>query len=200
MSATAVRLELITPSRAASAAGTQSLNVNADGTFRFNGIFPAAYRLRASFPQAATSDWALKSAVHGGRDFVDVPVEITADLSDLVVTISDVHAQVSGTLTDSGGRPAPDLNVLVFPASRDLWKSDRRVRTTRASDAGTYRIAGLPAGEYYVCALTEVDRQLMYEASYLQQLVPAALKITLADGEKRTLNLGTGLFSTAFHR
>ena len=51
-----------------------------------------------------------------------------------------------------------------------------------ASD-GTYKITGLPAGEYYVCALTDLDPNDLYDSAFLDQLVAGAFKITLAAGE-----------------
>ena len=61
-----------------------------------------------------------------------------------------------------------------------------------ATDTGAYSIAGLPGGEYYLCALTELDATLQYEPEYLEQLIPAAIKISLAEGEKKQQNLQVG--------
>ena len=84
----------------------------------------------------------------------------------------------------------PDLNVLVFPTDKSYWiPNARRVKTVRAADNGTFLITGLPAGEYFLCAAVEIDRQLMYEPEYLQQLIPLSLKITLAEGEKKVQSL-----------
>ena len=66
------------------------------------------------------------------------------------------------------------------------------MHTARVTEAGTYLIGSLPAGDYYLCALAEVDRQLMIEADYLRQLVPSSIRLTLAEGEKKTQNLQAG--------
>ena len=63
------------------------------------------------------------------------------------------------------------------------------MKTVRASDNGTYLITDLPAGEYFLCAAVEIDRQLMFEPEYLQQLIPLSLKITLGEGEKKVQSL-----------
>jgi hypothetical protein len=126
---------------------------------------------------------------------MDIPVEIRAgvDISDVVVTITDVQARLSGTLVDAAGRPAPQLYVFVFSTDRAHWASGgRRIRSVRATDAGAYEIGGLPPGEYYLCALTELDTMLQFESEYLGQLVPVSIRIALAEGEKKTQNLRIG--------
>jgi hypothetical protein len=54
---------------------------------------------------------------------------------------------------------------------------------------GTFTITGLPAGEYYLAALTDVNMNELYEPSFLDSIVAASLKVTLADGEKKSQDL-----------
>jgi hypothetical protein len=83
--------------------------------------------------------------------------------------------------------------VFLFPVDTTFWtRSSRRIRAVRADVRGGYGITGLPAGEYYVCASTAIDTTLQYDPSYLQQFVPASLKVLLSDGEARTLDLQVG--------
>ena len=176
-----------TPPRTTSAAV-----VLADGTFRIDGVMPGSYRMRV-FGQAIP--WVVRSAMHAGRDLVDVPIEIQpgANVTDVVISMTDALSQVSGSISEPTGQPVPDLNVLVFSTEKSYWiPNARRVKTVRASDNGTYLITDLPAGEYFLCAAVEIDRQLMFEPEYLQQLIPLSLKITLGESEKKTQNLRTG--------
>jgi hypothetical protein len=169
--------------------------VGEDGTFRHQSVAPGSYRMSVALPALPGSPWAAASAVHEGRDLMDIPVEIRAgvDISDVVVTITDVQARLSGTLVDAAGRPAPQLYVFVFSTDRAHWASGgRRIRSVRATDAGAYEIGGLPPGEYYLCALTELDTMLQFESEYLGQLVPVSIRIALAEGEKKTQNLRIG--------
>jgi hypothetical protein len=59
------------------------------------------------------------------------------------------------------------------------------VKNVRASTDGSFSIPGLPAGEYYICALTEYDPATASDPSFLAPLVAASVKITLTDGEKK---------------
>jgi hypothetical protein len=68
-----------------------------------------------------------------------------------------------------------------------MWLPDsRRIKSVRSGENGAYTIAGLPPGEYYLCALTELDTGLQYEGEYLQQFIPSAVKISIGEGEKKT--------------
>ena len=96
-------------------------------------------------------------------------------------------------MTDPTGGPAPQLYVFAFPQDKSLWQpSSRRVISVRSTDRGTYRLTGLPPGDYYVCALTELDTALQTDPAYLDQLVQASIKITIGEGEKKTANLRIG--------
>jgi len=47
----------------------------------------------------------------------------------------------------------------------------------------------LPAGEYYLAAVTDVSKDEQYDPAFLQSLISSSVRITLAPGEKRTQNL-----------
>jgi hypothetical protein len=170
--------------------------VSADGTFTFERVLPGSYRLTAPVPaatSAAASPWSIQSAMLGDRDIADIPFEVNASISNLVVTLTDVQAQVSGMLTDRAGQPASDLYVLMFSTDRTLWSpGTRRTKSARALENGSYAIDALPAGEFYLCAVTELDPMLINDPSYLEQLIRSSIKITLADGEKKKQDLRIG--------
>jgi protocatechuate 3,4-dioxygenase beta subunit len=168
--------------------------VAADGTFKFEGVTPGSYRLTGTAPNSvgAAPIWRPSSAMSGGVDVIDVPLVVGAgqNPSGLVVTFTDAPTEVSGNLIDAGGKPVPQIYVLVFSADRADWTPDsRRVASVLSGDGGAYSIAGLPPGDYYLCGLTEIDTDLKFDSIYLEQLVPSAIKLTLAEGEKRRQDL-----------
>jgi len=194
---TRVRVSISSAARDLSPLSSPGLTtVAADGTFKVEGVIPGTYRLTLTMPPvsgSAASPWSLRSTVAGDRDVTDLSFEVTADLSNLVVTLADAQTQVAGALTDRSGRPAPDLYVLMFSTDKAFWSSGtRRIKSARALENGTYTIDGLPAGEYYLCALTELDLTLINEPSYLERLISSSLKITLAEGEKKQQDLRIG--------
>ena len=60
----------------------------------------------------------------------------------------------------------------------------RQVQSTRPATDGTYSFSVF-AGEYYVAALTDLENEDLSNPAFLEQLVPGAIRITVADGEKK---------------
>src|SRR6185436_18844445 len=119
-----------------------------------SGVVPGTYSMTTAF---GLDGWSLSSVVAGGRDILDVPLEIGAmgDVSGVVVTFTDRLAEVSGTLQSAANVPAPDYFVVVFPSDRTLWRPGaRRVQFSRPSTDGRFQIRDLPPGDYLVAALT----------------------------------------------
>jgi hypothetical protein len=165
--------------------------VQADGRFEISGVLPDVYRLTANVPGAA--GWWLRSAVANGRDLLDTMVEVTGDITDAVLTFSDQRASLSGQLITSGGPPAAPYFIVAFPSDRTLWLPlARRIVSTRADTSGRWNLRDLPPGEYLLAALTDLAPDELSDATFLEQLVPSALKVVLADGENKVQDLRIG--------
>jgi len=164
----------------------------ADGTFSLLGVPPGQYRLEVS-GLGATSKWTLQSASSNTQNVIDKPFEVrpNENVEGLVLTFTDRPTEVSGTLIDSANRPAAEYFVMMFSADRSLWTPrSRAVRApVRADSTGKFTIAGLPAGDYYICALPDFEQSTLYDPSFLEQLVPGSIKISLGEGEKRKQDL-----------
>jgi hypothetical protein len=65
----------------------------------------------------------------------------------------------------------------------------RRARAIRPATDGRFRIAGLPPGEYLLAALTDVEQGEWLDPSFLEKLVPASVRVALAEGEKKNQDL-----------
>ena len=179
------------------------------GTFTFAGVTPGRYLLAATPPPAATpvagTTWQVKSAMVAGLDMVDAPFDVKPgqNVSDAVVTFTDKTAEVSGTLLDAAGKPTSDFSVLLFSADRTQWfQRSRRFRApARAGTNGKFKFINLPPGDYYVAALTDFEQADLNNAAFLEQVAATgAIKITVAEGEKKTqdLRLAGGQVGRAF--
>jgi len=189
------------PSATGISMGVPPAQVNADGSFSFRGVGPGSYILTASGPGMTPGgraggpapDWILRSAITGGRDMLDMPMDVRAqqDVSDLVVTFTDRVTELSGSLVDGLGRPAPEYYVIVFGTdARHWWQGSRWLRQpTRPGTDGRYSVTGLPAGNYYLAALPEFDQNEWHTPGFLEQVVPGAIPITLAEGEHKTQDI-----------
>jgi hypothetical protein len=181
-----------------------------DGTFSAKGVLPDKYRaavlgpgmmgglasLAAAANQSAAmpvDTWTLKSIMLNGRDVTDVSFEVKPgeDVAGLVITLTDRPTELSGRVIDRAGRAAPGFPIVVFSTDRAQWAvGSRRVRQVRPASDGQFSITGLPAGEYFVCAVTDLDPNDLSDPTFLEQLAASgALKVTLADGEKKTQDL-----------
>jgi len=163
-----------------------------DGTFSLSGLAPGKYRLVAT----GVGTWLLRSAILNGRDTLDAPFEVIAgrDLSGLAVTFSDQASELSGTLFDQLGRPSPEYSVLVFSTDRSHWTTaPRRISgAIKLGSDGKYKVTGLPPGEYYIAALVDVEPSQLNDPSFLEMLIPASIKVSLGEGEKKTQDLRLG--------
>jgi len=161
-------------------------DVRPDGAFEIKGLTPGAYRLDAQTTSQPANKWWFRSAMMGGRDLLDEPLQVgDTNLSDVVVTITDRHTQLSGTLETAGGLPANDYVIVAMPADQALWKSGRRLQTARPATNGQYSFADLPPGDYLLVTVTDVADNWK-TADFLASIAPAGIKVTLGEGETKT--------------
>ena len=109
------------------------------------------------------------------------------------VTYTDKPTNLVGVFQDRSGRVATDYFILIFPTDRKYWTpGSRRVQMTRPSTDGTFSAKGLPAGEYFLAALTDLETGEWNDPTLLEQLVTSSIKVTLRDGQTTTQDLRIG--------
>lgn len=167
-------------------AGGPGSMIDAASHFTLTGVVPGRYLLAASLssPQA---NWTAKSAIIKGHDALDVPFDVAPneDLTNAIVTFTNVTQEVSGHLRDASGRPATDYTIVLFPADRALWTSTRRVRTARPGTDGQFVIDNVPAGDYRLAAVVDVAPGDTSDPSFLDEVSAASIAVTLHAGEKK---------------
>jgi hypothetical protein len=162
-----------------------------DGTFALRAVPAGRYRIT----MAAAGGWVLQTATSGTTEVLDTPLEVAAGQdASLTLTLTDRVTEITGTLLDQLGRPAPEYSVLVFSADRAHWgTAPRRISgLVRLATDGSYRVTGLPPGDYVLCVVTDVDASQLTDPSLLEQLMPAGVKLTLAEGEKKRQDFKIG--------
>jgi hypothetical protein len=169
-------------------------HADASGKFMTPGNPAGRYVLNVN--TRALAGWTLQSAMLGGKDISTGPLDLSGDVSGVVVTFTDRSTEISGTVVDrQGGRDA-DVVVLVFPADPRAWidvgAMPRRLMAVRPMQAGSFAIAGLPPGEYCLIAVDSADTEEWQDPRRLEVLSRTAARVTLGDGDKRVIELRSG--------
>lgn len=162
--------------------------VDADGQFKVMGVTPGRYLISPR----GVSNWRATSADVGSRDALDFLLEVKPgeDVANVVVTLTDRPSDLSGMLEDAVGRPTSDATVIVFADDARYWTpQSRRIRATQPSTDGKFSFPNLPAGDYKLIAVSDVEQDQWFDPAFLRQLSGAAVSLKLADGEKKTQNI-----------
>jgi hypothetical protein len=186
----AVRVVLIPPGAGGNlSAGPPGGQVSADGTFTFSNVTPGPYRIAVL--GSSGDNWTLKSATGNGRDAWDAWLQVgPGENLDFVVTYTDRPSEIAGTLRDEKGQPLPEHFIVAFPADKALWiAGSKRMRAVRPGTDGQFSIAGLPPGDYLLAALTDVEPGEWNDRAFLELLVPAGIKVSIGEGEKKKQDL-----------
>lgn len=166
----------------------------ADGTFQVINIGPGPYLLNCQLPPDLLKVWKLRSARLDGRDLLDELIEgPNVNLSGVTLTLSDKRTELSGALQVGAGQTPSDYYVIAFSTNRSTWRiGARRSVSAKPGTDGRFVFADLPAGEYYIAALTDLDPVDWQTPASLEQVVPFAIKVGLAEGEKKVQDLKIG--------
>jgi uncharacterized protein (DUF2141 family) len=171
-------------------------SADAKGRFTLAGVTPGRYRMAVSFPGLGTPrGWAVRSALFGDIDALDTPLTVTPATiaTTALVTFTDRIARLTGTLQNATGTAAPGYTIILFPSSSSQWMpQSRRIQSARPAVDGTFSFTNLPPGDYYVAAVDDVEPGAWFDPSFLQQLVPSSMKVTIAEGEDKKQDLRVG--------
>lgn len=157
--------------------------VGADGAFEVNSVMPGLYAPISRVP--GMPGWRLRSAVVNGKDLLDIPIEFTSastDVRDAFLTFSDRHTTVSGVLSSVSTQSTAGYSVIVFPVDRTLWSSNRRFLSSRFSTDGRYTFSDVPAGQYWIAVVADLDPDGWKQASFLEQAIAGSTRVAIAEG------------------
>jgi uncharacterized protein (DUF2141 family) len=191
-----------------SVSGAQS---DATGAFQIVNVPPGRYRVNANIAPAGraggagrggggagvgpgasvvpVAPWQLRSAMSGDVDAIDHPIDVTLNAGppELVVTFADHLGEIGGAVRNAAGQPVTDYRIVVFSADKTLWgMTNRRMRAPVQTERdGTFRVENLPAGSYFLAAVTDMEPDDLASVAFLEDLAAHAIPIALAEGEKK---------------
>jgi hypothetical protein len=139
--------------------------------------------------------WIVKSISWNGRDYTHTPFDTVsaAAFENIVVTITNAAPTVSGTVTDAQGTPAQTGTVIAFPVEPALWTnyglSPTRIKPVGVSNTGAYRLTTLPAGDYFLVALSGAQPMAWQEAEFFKKASALATRVAVGWGDKKSVDL-----------
>jgi hypothetical protein len=161
-----------------------------DGKFKITGVAPGRYRLQVL--QGLAVPWTVRSITVGGQDALDGYVDLRQSTADAVITLTDRIASLSGKV-DSGTGASADYTMVLFSADRAQWRAQsRRILTTRTASDGSYIFRSVPPGEYLLAPVDDVEPGEWYDPAFLQRVSAVALRVTIAEGEKKLQDVKVG--------
>jgi hypothetical protein len=190
--------------------GVPPAQVDATGRFTIRGVVPGRYTLNANIPgggggrggggrgsaaattQTASVQWVMKSAMANGRDALDfgLVVEPNQDVAGATILFTDRTQELTGTIQDTLGKPTAEYTIILFAADKTFWTAQsRRIQMARPATDGRFTFRGLPAGEYRLTAVTDVEQGEWFDPAFLEQLISASIPVTLREGERKTQDM-----------
>jgi hypothetical protein len=97
---------------------------------------------------------------------------------------------LSGLLQDAQGAATSDFTIIVFPTDPQYWLPQaRRIQAVRPGTDGRYTVRNLPPGAYALAAVTDVEPGEWYDPDFLQELLGASMRLSLAEGDRKTQDI-----------
>ena len=190
--------------------GIPPAQVDATGNFTVTGVPPGRYSISANAaagqaPGATApagggggagrggaasggGQWVLKSAAGGGPDILDfgLTVEPHQDVAGLTLSFVDRTQEVTGTIQDPAGKPTADFTIILFAADKSFWVPQaRRILSARPSTDGKFAFRNIPAGDYRLTAVTDVEPGEWFDPTFLSQLVNASIPLESTTAKRK---------------
>jgi hypothetical protein len=169
--------------------------VEKNGSFALHNIEPGRHYVRVTGggnPSQGGGQWTLRSVLIGGTDVADLPFELKPgrNVDNINVVLTDRTTDLSGTVRDAQNAATPAVTVIAFSIDPQYWRAQsRRISTSRTGDTGAYYFRGLPAGDYYLLAVDEVEQGEWFDPAYLDSVKDKAVRVTLQDGDRKTMDV-----------
>lgn len=168
--------------------------INADGTFSVpnqfgNRVVHVVFKSTVGRPMP--SDWSIRRVTLAGRDVTDEGINFQfGDVNGLEIELMRSPA-VTGKVFVRSNVPASRGRVQVFSTDPAKWHANSRFMRLNMplNSDGSFRVSGMPAGEYLVIALTEVPDNVWAGIQFLEPLVANATRISLSEGQTTTVEL-----------
>ena len=168
--------------------GSAIARVEGNGEFTVTGVpegeFPFAVMIR---PQNV---FYAKSIQVNGVDLLREKLKtmMGTEIKDVRVVIAPASILTGRVLSASGGTPLSRVMVMLIPVDPSTGPAFQRPNGG-TNEQGTFLVSGAP-GEYFLVLWRLGEQPLPpHDADSIKKLSPNALRVTLAPGERKTMDL-----------
>jgi len=160
--------------------------VTSANTFVLKGVGDGTYMARV---WGQGKDCYIKDVQYGGSNALKDGFAVKAGAAGtLEITISSHGARVQGTVADSDGLRSVGVRVVLVPEpSRRNQSSLFKEQTT--DQYGHFEIRGIAPGDYKLFSWEEVESGAWEDPEFLSPFEEKGEKISLQEGDQKTLNL-----------
>ena len=170
--------------------GGSDAGIEADGSFVLSDIGGGPRLIRVT---RLPDRLQLKAVYLEGRDVIDTPRGFAAGqtISGVTLVLTDQITELAGMVHDDQGNALTEFTVIAFPTDERLWQpQSRHIMASRPDQNAQYRMRGLPPGDYLLSVVEVVQQGEWFDPRLLDDLRRRAARVTLRDGEHKSLNLG----------
>jgi hypothetical protein len=176
--------------------------IKEDGTFEIS-LAAGRVQLRAQ-PTAGNSGagsggagtagpppWRLNRVIMNDLDVGDTGIDVPPNgaIDNVIVEMTNHVGEASGQVKDADGALVRDCLVIVFAQDPVHWTVQTRyLAVARPGADDLFHLRLLP-GDYYAVAMSDVEPNAWTDPEFLLAARDRATKLSIADGEKRTIDL-----------
>jgi hypothetical protein len=149
-----------------------------------HGLFEGEYVLRAD--AIGTAIRSIQSSQYIGNRLI---VTDGTNVDDVVITLTRDVPRLSGVVRSDDGNALPAAAVLIFPVEPNEWQTygasstPVRIRSRPIFGSERYQVADLPAGEYFVVAVTDSESDAWRDPRFLKAAASVAERVALDWGD-----------------
>jgi hypothetical protein len=162
--------------------------VAADWSFKIEGLAGTCRSDPAPTPLSAR--WVLKSVMLDGREVLDEDVWFEPG--------RQYEPQVRVRVSEADGTPTGEYAAVAFPVQPERWRHPKRYISAAAPAPSSFlgtpdrsgtggepgrslRFIGLPAGDYYLISVDDIEYRMTYDPAVLQKLSLKATRVTIPE-------------------
>jgi hypothetical protein len=168
----------------------RSAVIGADNRFSIPNVPPGRYRFELTGPNNVVKP-RVRSQIVGGIDTADAGLEVKAGAAvDVDVELVTSEAKVGGLVRDRAGQPSSHPYVILFAKDSQTWTPpSRRIFGVRPDQTGRYLFADVPAGDYLITTLADIEAGEWFNPALLARLASAAAPVTVRRGDALEISL-----------